>query len=80
MDLSKAFDTIPHALLFAKLKAYGLHESSCALIGDYLTDRRQRLKIGDTYSDWMCEAGRASRQRPGAHVFRHVPQRPHLSH
>ena len=39
MDLSKAFDTVPHALLLAKLKAYGLHESSCALIGDYLTDR-----------------------------------------
>lgn len=39
MDLSKAFDTVPHALLQAKLKAYGLHESSCALIGDYLTDR-----------------------------------------
>ena len=53
MDLSKAFDTIPHALLLAKLKAYGLHESSCALIGDYLTDRMQRVKIGDTYSDWM---------------------------
>ena len=81
MDLSKAFDTIPHALLLAKLKAYGLHESSCALIGDYLTDRRQRVKIGDTYSDWMSvKRGNASRQRPGAHVFQHVPQRPHLSH
>ena len=43
MDLSKAFDTVPHALLLAKLKAYDLHESSCALIGDYLTDRMQRV-------------------------------------
>ena len=77
MDLSKAFDTVPHALLLAKLKAYGLHDSSCALIGDYLTDRMQRVKIGDTYSDWMSvkrEAWRASRQRPGTHVFQHVPQ------
>lgn len=33
MDLSKAFVTIP--LLLAKLKAYGVNENSCALLGDY---------------------------------------------
>ena len=81
MDLSKAFDTIPHALLLTKLKAYGLHESSCALTSGYLMGRSQGVKIGDTYSDWMSvKRGNASRQRPGAHVFQHVPQRPHLSH
>ena len=32
MDLSKAFDTIPHALWIAKLKAYGVNENSCALL------------------------------------------------
>lgn len=36
MDLSKAFDTIPHPLLLEKLKAYGLCNSACALFADYL--------------------------------------------
>ena len=46
MDLSKAFDTIPHPLLLAKLKAYGLSSSACALLGDYLDGRPQRVGRG----------------------------------
>ena len=52
MDLSKAFDNIPHSLLLAKLKAYGVNENSCALLGDYLSSMKQRVKIGDTFSEW----------------------------
>ena len=52
MDLSKAFDTIPHALLLAKLKAYGVCDKDCALLRDYLSGRQQRVKLGDTYSRW----------------------------
>ena len=50
MDLSQAFDTIPHSLLLAKLKAYGLSDTSCKLLDDYLTGRTQRFKMGDAYS------------------------------
>ena len=53
MDLSKAFDTIPHPLLLAKLKAYSLSNSPCALFADYLSGRTQRVKAGDSFSGWQ---------------------------
>ena len=53
MDLSKAFDTFLHPLLLAKLKAYGLSNSACALLGDYLDGRLQRVKVGDAFSGWQ---------------------------
>jgi len=37
MDLSKAFDTINHELLIAKLHAYGFSKNALALILDYLS-------------------------------------------
>ena len=52
LDLSKAFDTIPHALLLAKLTAYGLSSSACALLKGYLFGRLQKVKIGDVTSEW----------------------------
>ena len=53
MDLSRAFDTIPHGLLVAKLHAYGVELSSCNFIRSYLSERQQRVKLGQTKSDWM---------------------------
>lgn len=52
MDLSKAFDCIPHGLLLTKLKYYGLSDQACELIKSYITDRKQRVKIGQSVSDW----------------------------
>ena len=45
MDLSKAYDCLPHDLLIAKLGAYGLDRSSLTLLMDYLNSRKQRTKV-----------------------------------
>ena len=53
IDLSKAFDCMPHGLLLAKLFAYGFDSDSCELMKSYIIKRKQRVKIGDTFSDWV---------------------------
>jgi len=53
IDLSKAFDSLPHGLLLAKLHAYGLHVDACKLVYSYLTGRNQRIKLGRHRSDWQ---------------------------
>ena len=50
MDLSKAFDCVPYDLLYEKLKAYGLDETSVKLIKSYLTERKQCVKVGNVCS------------------------------
>ena len=53
IDLSKAFDCMPHGLLLAKLSAYGFDLDSCKLMQSYLMKRKQRVKIGETFSEWI---------------------------
>ena len=52
MNLSKAFDTLNHRLLLAKLKAYGLQPTAIKQIKNYLTGRFQRAKVNNSYSSW----------------------------
>ena len=53
MDLSKAFDTIKHGLLIAKLYAYGFSLESLKLIPSYLSNRWHRTKINKQFSWWQ---------------------------
>ena len=50
MDLSKAFHTINHDLLIAKLHVYGFSKESLKLIKSYLTNRWQRTKLNTGFT------------------------------
>ena len=52
MDLSKAYDCLPHDLLIAKFEAYGIGKSGLNLLLSYLSNRKQRTKVNSSYSDW----------------------------
>ena len=52
MGLSKPHDYLPHDLRTTKFEAYGLSKSSLSLLLDYLTSRKQRVKIGSSYRVW----------------------------
>ena len=50
MNLSKAFDTINHELLLARLYAYDFSKHSLLVLSSYVSIRRQRVKINNTFS------------------------------
>ena len=52
MDLSKAFDSLNHDLLLAKLEAYGLDNNAVSFMRSYLTNRLQGCKISNSFSEW----------------------------
>ena len=53
-DLSKAFDCLDHELLIAKLNAYGFSLPALRLIHDYLSHRKQRTRVNNSYSEWLA--------------------------
>ena len=52
MDLSRAIDCIPHDLIIAKLAVYGLDDTALKLIFSHLNNRKQCVRISNTYSNF----------------------------
>ena len=52
MDSSKAFDTINHKLLVAKLHTYGFSNENLNLLYSYIKNRCYRTKINHKFSLW----------------------------
>ena len=52
-DLSKAFDFFAQHLIIAELHAYGFSIKSLESVKDYLTERKQRIKMKDQSSSWL---------------------------
>ena len=51
MDLSKAFVSLNHELLIAKLRCYGLDQNVVEFFNSYLSNRYQCYKINNTLGD-----------------------------
>ena len=52
MDLSKAFECLPHDFIVAKLNSCGFNLKALNLIHNYLTKRKQRTKINQSHCSW----------------------------
>ena len=50
MDYAKAFDTVKHSILLSKLKCYGFRGLPLKFIASNLENRKQRLKMGNSFS------------------------------
>ena len=52
-DLSKTFDCIAHNLLIARLVAYGFSNTALRYVYSYLSNRKQCVRINNTYSNYQ---------------------------
>ena len=53
LDLSKAFETVNHSILLDKLQNYGIRGLPLKLMRSYLMGRKQRVKSGNHYSEYL---------------------------
>ena len=52
-DLIKAFDCLLHDLLIGKQHAHGIKKGFLNLLFSYLENRKQRVRLKNTYSEWI---------------------------
>ena len=56
LNYEKAFDKVPHTIIFKKLLKVGLDESFLELLSSYLKDRIENVKIDNHVSDSVISA------------------------
>ena len=52
LDFAKAFDKVPYQRLFKKMAAHGVRGKVLGWVIDWLTERKQKVGINGTYSEW----------------------------
>ena len=57
LDMRKAFDSLDHVTLLQRLQELGVHNTELRWFWNYLSDRYQRVKCGDLFSDWGAVRG-----------------------
>ena len=72
MDLSKAFDSIPHDLLIAKMHAYGFSIDAVTFFYSYLKRRKQNVRINNTHSVLQNIIWGSSRFNTWATFIQHI--------
>ena len=53
MDLSKAFDSVPHNRLLMEIRDYGINGPLLSWLKSFLTGRFQRVVVRGTCSSWV---------------------------
>ena len=76
LDLSKAFDTLDHAILLDKLFHYGIRGNPLKLISSYLENRQQFVEFRNTKSKiptaniYRCTTGVNFRVTPISNLYK----------
>ncbi len=52
LDFAKVFNKVSYSALLSKLKSYGFDGLLLDWLSDFLSDRKQRVVIGSSSSDW----------------------------
>jgi len=52
LDFMKAFDKVPHRRLLYKLHRYGISTSIIQWIESFLSNRKQRVRVMNSFSEW----------------------------
>ncbi len=57
LDFSKAFDRINYKMLITKMRKLDINPSVINWVIDFLSGRKQRIKMGNVFSDWSSVNG-----------------------